>query len=742
MIIIFAFWLTIFLKLGVAWGEQQPGPILVTSSTVIQKDMEFEGTAFVIKGSNITLDLGGRTITFNNGYVAEAANRDFESWSGNSPSGWEIIAGTAEPMGATYFGNFDLRLSGNGALRSSPIALRAGKTYLAFAFVQGPESGTARLRILRADNQAILAERKWGASVLSRGFASSGDSAADLKYKPAADVNVVLELTCSGSSAFRVGMVDIKPSFDYGITTGQYYNSNYHPDLQSSWFSGASNNIIIKNGKLIQGNGRGVRCAGIRYTGNAWNIQNIIIEMNGINTDGILGSSPGATKIESCVVKSSSASVFNRMHGSYGILINKPVSGAQIISNCAVDGVPETGIGLMGCINPTDGVSYQVTGNTIRQRELVTEGYAIVISGIKDFEISNNRLEPYQGRGILLDASSGCPSGSKGTLNGIIRDNQIKNLYEVRNFEYDENALECTGIRIRNWGASNQYHRNIKIYNNTISGFTDAQGVHKVYGINLTVSAPNDSIEIYNNEISVTATGQGRSAAAMAFQGSNLTKNNAVRIYNNTLASNAALLQFGGNDGESAKGLLLEDNKFIRLTSPTPIGKPFIYGYWVGEELFNIMAKNRPQSADVDPAIFGNILFDGSGPKNLLIGRHRLQVTVRGGDGRLPFPGATVKLTDKSGNLLIQNMTDATGTLILYSPLVYYSGSGTAVTSTSYSDGESMTVTVSVQGAKEKSVNVVMNRDQEVTVSFDGVFPPVEDGTAPVSPKGLKVIGG
>jgi hypothetical protein len=46
----------------------------------------------------------------------------------------------------------------------------------------------------------------------------------------------------------------------------------YHPDINPSWLSGAIDNITIKNGRLIQGSGQGVRCAGIRFPGRNWKI--------------------------------------------------------------------------------------------------------------------------------------------------------------------------------------------------------------------------------------------------------------------------------------------------------------------------------------------------------------------------------------------------------------------------------------------------------------------------------------
>jgi hypothetical protein len=549
------------------------------------------------------------------------------------------------------------------------------------------------------------------------------------------DVSVTVELVCAGNTSFRVGMVDIKPAFDYGVTANSYHNTIHHPDITSNWFSGATNNITIKNGKLVQGSGQGVRSAGIRFPGKSWKIENVTIEMNGIHTDGIQGSYPESASILSTTVNSTSISVFNRMHGTGGIKLDYP-TGATVVSNNIIDGVPQMGMSIYGCIQNLATTSLQITGNTIKQRELVTEGYALGLSGICNFAIADNIIQPYQGRGILLDAASGCSSGDKGTLNGLIHDNQIINLNEFRNPEYDYNALECAGIRIRNWGGANQYHKNLIIYNNTISGFTDEQRVHKVYGINITAKAPGDSIEIYNNEIAVTASGSGRSASAIAFQGSDLTTGNSVRVYNNIMSSNAAVLQFGGNDGESAKGLLLEGNTFRRLSSPAPIGKPFLYGYWIGEEKFNTLADNIAETSDVDPAVAGNILFDGSGAKNLTIGHHRLEVQVRGGNG-LPFPDATVTLKDKSGSILHQDMTGANGKVILYSPRIYYSGVGTAISRLEYPDGDAFEISASVPNASPKSVNLAVSNAQVVNFIFEGVNPPASPSN-PAAPKNFR----
>ncbi|NWF57399.1 MAG: hypothetical protein HXY45_21680, partial [Syntrophaceae bacterium] len=181
------FWLFSWFN-GEASAEARSQPLLVTSSTVIDRDLEFDSTAFVVKGSNIVIDLGGRTIKFNNGNVSEVANRDFEHWSGNRPISWTVVSGSTSAVPATYFGSLDLNLSPGGSIRSDPIVLKGGKTYLAFAFVKGPNDGSATLRIRRASDGGLLSEKTLSGWTLSRGYASQGSPDGDLQYKPTADI--------------------------------------------------------------------------------------------------------------------------------------------------------------------------------------------------------------------------------------------------------------------------------------------------------------------------------------------------------------------------------------------------------------------------------------------------------------------------------------------------------------------------------------------------------------------------
>ena len=712
----------------IAKADHRTEPMLITESTIIDRDLEFDQTAFVIKGDNIILDLGGHAVTFNNGNSVEVPNSEFESWTGNTPDNWEVKSGEVKKEPSIYFGKYDLVFPfGGGVIRSRSITLKGGKTYLAFAFVKGAYTDAkVKLKILRSPDGEMLAEWENSDAVLSRGYASKGTPESDLIYTPTSDTRIMLQLECVGSSEFRVGMVDVKPAFDYGVIGYRYKNNFVAPDIKSDWFkSGTLLNVSIRNGTLIQGAGQGVRCSGIRYAeGENWKLDNVSIQLNGINTDAISMTYGKRITIEHCTITSTSLSVFNRMHGTGGIGLEHP-TGDIVIRNNTIDGVPQMGISIYSCL--CDGTArYAIINNTIKQRELVTEGYAITLGGgVQNFLIENNQIQPYQGRGILIDTASGCPSqADKANYNGIIQDNKILNLYEVRNPEYPENSLVCVGIRIRNWGGNTPMHKNIKISRNTIEGHTDAKGVHAIYGINITASAVDDSVEIFDNTIKVTATGKNRIASAITFQDTKLCGDSYIDIHHNTLMSNSAFLRFGGNDGPDAIGLTVWSNTFTPLYAPPPTGKPFIYGYWDSAASANTLANND----GVDPRIKDNISFEGTGKKDLTVGRHKVKVFIRD-ENEQPLSDVRIYLKDKDGIILTDKRTGPSGEVLFYSPETFYwvdsdQPHGT-INSRNFKDGDEFMIEASKDGYDPISTRVIMDMPRMVTIWFGNEKKPI-----------------
>jgi len=724
-------------------ATEKTEPMLITSDTVISEDLEFDHSAFVIKGSDITLDLNGHTVKFGNKNTVKTLNRDFEDWINDTPKNWTVVSGAVSKTPAIYFGTSDLLVkSGGGVLRSSTITLPANRTFMPFAFVKSNENNTSTIKIVKVSDGSVLASRALTSQYLARGYASNGDPTSEPKYNPTIPTDIYLELELTGTDGdFTVGMVDIKKAYDYGVVANNYKNNTYHPDIPDGMLGGASN-ITIKNGTLQQVN-ESVRSVGIRAAaGVGWTLENVTILMNGINTNGIEATS-FPIKIEGCKITSTSKSVFNRMHGTAGIFLKPPTDdlGGSIINENIIDGVPQFGLFMYSCFSEkhTKEIDY-ITNNIIKQKEVVTEGYAIAISGVKDMEISGNTITPYQGRGVLIDAASGCNTPlRKGTENINIFNNNISNINEVRNFEYDENGLETAGFRIRNWGAENQYHRNLKIHDNLISGFTDSTHVHAVYGINTTVKADQDNIEIYDNSITTTAIGTDKRATALAFQGTDLNGTNALLFHDNTLTSNREFLRFGGNDGENARGFSIYNNH-LEFPDDIPVAAPhFIGGFWIGEVEEVFVSGNTYTSTILNPQDVANWSMDAgsSGIKTIALGGTKVQIsTIDERTDKTSPLNLVLTLEDSAEGKLLQNNINNDHTTVLFKPQSVIKGT----TSYTESPSENCTLKASTSNLTEKSYSLTNEKWLTIIVTDDSIT--IRNGTNRPQILKIKAIDG
>ncbi len=376
---------------------------------------------------------------------------------------------------------------------------------------------------------------------------------------------------------------------------------------------------------------------------------------------------------------------------------------------------------MYGCIG--DGVpekSY-ITNNTIKQKESVTEGYAIALSGIQNFDISSNTITPYYGRGILIDATSGCSNGGKGTRNISISNNNITNINEFRNAEYGENSLETVGIRIRNWGgADKRAHYKLRIFDNTISGFTDSNRVHAVYGINVTVSSDIDDIEIYENTISTIGEGKDRRASAIALQNVILNGENSLLIHGNSLKSNLEILRLGGNDGKSAVGFSFYDNTIGTPTGFKPAEFPFRAGFWNGSVGQAFISNNTFSSNELNPTQVNNWRGDlgSTGLKQLFMNGHMLHISVLDNrtDKATPLSLSLV-IYDPFKNKITDNTLNKDYILTMFLPISIFESTNTMYTSSAYSMPSQFNLTASTPNHDE--VNFTLTNEKNLTITVN-----------------------
>ena len=80
-----------------------PGPYLLTGSNtnyVLDTDVTVNGTAFILGGKNVTLDLNGHTVTYGNRAPVSVANGGFEQGSGRTVPGWNLTNAPDAAIGA------------------------------------------------------------------------------------------------------------------------------------------------------------------------------------------------------------------------------------------------------------------------------------------------------------------------------------------------------------------------------------------------------------------------------------------------------------------------------------------------------------------------------------------------------------------------------------------------------------------------------------------------------------------
>jgi len=524
-------------------------------------------TCFTTKASNITVDLNTFTATFGADNNPGVSDTGMEAWTDSSTlANWTMLSGTVAQSSAIQWGDYAATLSPTASIKSDTVTLNAGQTYVYYAVVRGASTDSYVVSLNRASDDEVLATASISGALLERGFSMADGviPATENEYKPVENVDVYLKITCSGAANKVLHVADIRPAKHYFLINSSYYQSVLTPDIASSFFSTAITGLTITNGTIAQGAGGAVKSAALYMSASdGLNVNNVTITLSGNNTTGIRAA--GSVTLDTISTNTTSILNFNRMHPPATFDLIPAATGAIEVSGCTLLNDPEMSIRMVyGYLLDTDTHTTSIHDNLIRGKEQVTEGYAIALSSIGNATIYNNDINPYSGRGILVDASSGAAGYISGSKNVTIRDNTIQNIHEFPNVEYGATALEAVAIRIRDWGGTNpvQGHRNLKIYENTISVYVDSTTTHRSYGINTSTKSAVSDIEIYDNTITAALNSSGGAdweAVAIAMQNIDMPEGGVFTVRNNVISGNIGF-RFGGNDGAPVKGVSIYSN--------------------------------------------------------------------------------------------------------------------------------------------------------------------------------------
>lgn len=314
--------------------------------------------------------------------------------------------------------------------------------------------------------------------------------------------------------------------------------------------SGTHNNIIIKNGYILQ-NGDGANGHGIRIRqGDHLEISNISITVSGYNADCIKAEYiKGNISIHDNMLIDQTKLITSRHQGSGAVNITGASTGNMNISHNTITDSPQYGIRIAGA-NETSYPIVKIHNNNIGYAAEYANPYAISLSSsIQMAEVYDNTITSTHGRGIHVQCS-----------NSLIHNNIINVTQGAVPPEYP-NYNWVHGIKIE--GLSEIYPKNNKIYLNDITVNTLPDG--NALGISVSLEDGQYGNEIYNNTVTANfnSTHTDRYSACIQLLG---TGNTGLEIHDNifkTQNRHVSIYWIG------AKGVTFKRNVWHKLQGAT-----------------------------------------------------------------------------------------------------------------------------------------------------------------------------
>jgi hypothetical protein len=557
-----------------SWLQRAAGnPIILNLADtryILDVDVNVQGTAFVVGARNVSLDLNGHQVLFGNGNPIAVANGGFElaNPDGSIP-GWDFQqapAATRVPAISGMWGQWMLQFSNFSTIQtffSDPMAIpMPNHEYAAAITPKGTDSCTVQLSVIDAVTGVVLGT---GVSASpDRGFS------AVATFVPATTDPIKLQIDLiprSGTASMALDYAAVMPSRDFGIVATQAWTGDLPahlltPEFRACYRTAAG--FTLLNGQVIQGQAKGYESSPLFFNSLPnYTVQNVTTVVSGMDTGNLDGAWSMNAVITNSVFEGSFDRVSNRMRIFAAISLAN-YDGTAVITGNRILGTPHVGILANGMPTQTGLV---ITQNDIRQNAIATDGYGILLAGVRNFDIGNNTIIPIKGRGILVDGWGRLP-----TENGRIHDNYVE-VYEEANLEYAPSALDATALRIRNWDHT---HRNLVVEQNTFFATTGPGADFGAIGVRW--SGANDQGQetdanniLRRNLIKAIVTTTDPTYRATALSVSVVGAGTGLRMNGNVLESNDTALAFGDSDSwqQADEDITLSGNS-IRISTMGP----------------------------------------------------------------------------------------------------------------------------------------------------------------------------
>lgn len=607
-------------------NEHGPSPYYLDQpgeTYILKTNVSTPGTAFVIIKDNITFDLGGNTITFNDSEPIIVPNGSFEEGTGSLADGWDFTnAPHATRYAGVYIqntlfdGTYSLRFNGHTGteeiISEATVTLEPNVTYSLSAVLsqRGYASGLSLrvyVKLVGQDNPNVHTIEKTGGN--NRGMSytdapfTTGPTSETYKIVIGSD-------NPTGRSQYEgvIDFVKVQRHKCHGIVSGVTTKRLEAGEYPGVTRTGTPVTVSIKNGIVIQGadnssGARGIWC----YSNKSPEIGYMHVTTGGAN-----GSPAEGLNSDTCHVHNSTflSNVRNlKSRDSFHASVLRAFGGS-IHDNNILGGV-HTGIWCSAS-------RCQIYNNTVKTSSWHTNGFGIVVNADQGSEIYNNLVDLSEddcsGRGMMIDrVNDNFPE-----IKTLVHDNIIIARELPRNQEYGgAQAGGCYGIQLEQ-----TWHTHV--YNNDVTVYADEVQAHALRMNNYTKRDEETNIEtpvafhckIYGN----TFTAIRRSTdpypksnneadfAAFAAKLHSLNEDNDIEIRDNTFISNFGWLgELNGNRDQ-----VLLQNKFIALDVVDPTKFYPLQGRNYPGDAANMAWRASRDIRIVDP------IFDDSTSENLL----------------------------------------------------------------------------------------------------------------------------
>ncbi|MCD4759438.1 hypothetical protein K8R33_00950, partial [archaeon] len=510
----------------------------------------------IFLGGDVTLDLNGYTITYQDANYPMIPNYDFEGWTGGVPDYWDVsLAPSIEQRDQD-----DIRIvEGNNAFMAGGETIVSDWVYLPVAnrhyrgmivFRAGADANGPTIQVESEQNGIVCTLQSPNDS-----YGEGRTAFCDFDDQPVG--NYRLRVTTVSST--YLDLAGIVPAHDLGIGSIRIYaeggcnsytgvSTCHAPDYLGQ--SGViAPDVIIKDGYITSGafshNSRGFRFSDL--LGGTVHVENVRVDESGIDSKTAHITSSGSI--------------------SYSTFYNyQPwITTRQSLSHCSIsigngDFHHNYAEGGQGVIN-VGGDGARIHDNVLRNDQAVTNHYTIMMGGhIGSAEIYNNVFDPIRGSGILLFKAD----------NNLVYNNVFYSEAQPCNPEYNNEDYSTNAIRI------NDYYENVgvnnEIYNNLfyLSGeyyYDSAHPLCRPLSSGIFHSNSGDGTSVHDNDFYLTKKNDNDLLYVYGLYIGGMAYNNPVNnrvFYNNYFEANDEAVWISSFYGSSTD-MWIENNTFVSV---------------------------------------------------------------------------------------------------------------------------------------------------------------------------------